>query len=57
MKKSSQIALVYSATSLEDMDEIIDTDASGNSVRWQIQGLSRLRPGATDLLWFVGVKR
>lgn len=53
LKRSTQIALVFSATALEPFDEIIDTDTS----RWKIQDLSRLKPGAVDLLWFVGLKR
>lgn len=53
IKRSTQIALVCSATALEPFDEIIDTDTS----RWKIQDLSRLKPGPTDILWFVGLKR
>lgn len=54
LKRSQKIVLVYSETLLEPFDELLDNiDGS----RWKIQGMSRLRPGSTDLLWFVGVSR
>lgn len=53
IKRAQQIALVYSAVELAPFDEIIDSDGS----RWTIQELSKLKPGATLLLFFVSVKR
>lgn len=53
LKRSTQIALVYSSVALQPFDEVIDIDTS----RWKIADLSELKPGGISLLWFVGLKR
>jgi hypothetical protein len=53
LKRATQIALVYAATDISQMDEIIEADGARNA----ITGVSRLRPATTDLLWFVGTAR
>ena len=53
LKRCTQIALVYASVELAPFDEILDSDGS----RWTIQVLSKLKPGGTLLLYFVGVAR
>lgn len=53
VKRSTQIALVYSPLNLRTFNEVIDSDGS----RWRIQGMSELKPANDHVLWFVGVSR
>ncbi len=53
VKRSTQIALVATPSSLSPYEEVIDTDGS----RWKVQGFSKLKPGDTTLLYFVGLAR
>lgn len=54
-KKSSQIAIVYSSAELAAFDEVVDTGGDGS--RWKVSALSKLKPGGTILLYFVGLVR
>jgi hypothetical protein len=53
IKRSQQIAIVYSAVELAPFDEVLDTDGS----IWKIALLSKLKPGGVLLLYFVGLTR
>lgn len=53
IKKSQQIAIVYSPVELKVFDEVIDIDGS----RWRIIDLSKLKPGPLLVLYFVSLKR
>ena len=52
LKRSEQVIIVASTSDLSQYHEVID-----NSIRWKIEGMEKLAPGATTLLYFIGVKR
>lgn len=53
LKRSTQIVMVASTADLSSYNEIIDSDTT----RWKIEGMEKLKPGETTLLYFIGVKR
>lgn len=54
LKRSTSVALVYSSVELSSFDEILD---NSDGSRWKITGLSKLKPGDTLLLYYVGLSR
>lgn len=53
LKRSDQILICVAEEEIDNFDEVID---EGSTV-WKIEGVEKLRPAETTLLYFVGVKR
>lgn len=53
LKRCQQIIVISSTLDLKKYNEIIDSDSSV----WRITALEQLKPGATSLLYFIGVNR
>lgn len=53
VKRSDQILIAFAETDIEEYDEVLDSDG----VRYKIEGVEKLRPAETTLLFFVGVRR
>lgn len=53
VKRSEQIIIAYSATDISFCTKIVDSDGS----EWRVQGVEKLQPAETRLLFFLGVVR